>query len=165
MLSERSVSTYQNIVDSNFRSKFPQWDSMSSWDPIKMVAEAMTLSLVAIERHHERLVSTFIDALPSLVGFEPQSALLPVGLIEISFNERAAPEAMLKRGSLLRFTNEQTNLFASLKSDIRITEKICRVEVELFEKRTDWNLGTLKGEPWEIVYLPKEIALVPEECC
>lgn len=165
MLKDRSLSAYQAILETSFKSQFPQWDSMSPWDPVKMIAEAMTHSLSAIEQRHDRLVSTLMDSLPSLLAFESQPALLPGARLSLEFSAKLKEVASLKKGTVLRFAREEGTLFASLKKSVEaIPEgpRIFEVEAELFEKTAELHLGSLKGEPWEMVALPDSLVGIPE---
>lgn len=156
------LQVYREMLDDSFRKHFPEWDALSSWDPIKLFAESLQGSLVAIEQRHQRLASTFVDSLPSLLGFENRPARLPAGQVALTPSPKQKDTALLARGTVLRFNGESGPIFARLESDVTLlpaTDSV--VDVEVFERTPELSLGTLRGEPWESIALPDAVIEPP----
>jgi hypothetical protein len=82
------IEPCRRLVEEAFAAHFPQWNRMSPFDPVKLVAEGVTGALAAAERRHRRLLDGVLDAMPTLFGFEPRPARLPVGLFRVRSPER-----------------------------------------------------------------------------
>lgn len=119
---------YQAILDDSFRKHIAEWDSLSQWDPLKVLAESLSGSLAAIEARQDRLVSTLIDSLPSLLAFEIQPARFPGALVALTPSAKLKSPAVLEAGTALRFVSDAGTVFATLEKTM-LLEPIADLEI------------------------------------
>jgi len=112
---------YRRILDESFGRHFTGWEALSPLDPIKVLAEAMSGSLSEIERRQKHYVSALMDSLPSLCGFAPKAAQLPVALIALSPVPRLSEAKMIPSGASFRFQKEEVACHALLSADTRVS--------------------------------------------
>ncbi len=156
-------SSYESILDNSFRKHFPNWDTLSPFDPLKVLAESLCGSLVAIEARQQRLIDTMVDCLPSLLSFNSQHARLPSTWVQLQPADRLKKAHIFQPGESLRFTHEEQSLYAFFpKAFVLEPGAPSLVELEIAEVRSEVVLGTLLGEPWEALPLPEEAVLPPE---
>jgi len=111
MLQDR----YIKIINDGFRQAFPQWDSMSPLDPIKMIAEGVTASMAAVEAQQHRLVDSIIDTLPALFGFLPKKSILSEGYFQFQPSIKLARPKMIPAGESFTFqTQDQATQVAPI---------------------------------------------------
>jgi len=98
---------YKKILDDSFGKHFSGWDTLSPLDPLKVLSEAMTGSLGEIERRQRNYISGLMDSLPSLCGFAPKGAELPVMLLKIQPVARLTETRAFPQGTSFRFQKEE----------------------------------------------------------
>ncbi|MEZ4749457.1 MAG: hypothetical protein R3B54_02165 [Bdellovibrionota bacterium] len=104
---------YQEILDSAFKTNFPDWEEMSPLDPMKVISESLSASLAHIEKRQSRFTNTVLDCLPALFSFEPRKASLPTGVF--AFNPTAKLVSSQKIGpeAVFRFDSEKESVLVS----------------------------------------------------
>lgn len=102
----RPTSEYQAILDQCFSQRIAGWESLSAWDPMKVFAESLSVSLGAIEQRQTRLLSSILDSLPSLLAFDARPATAPGVFVSLTAAPKLKTAARLEAGTLLRFHSD-----------------------------------------------------------
>ncbi len=135
----------RDIVKKSFERHFPAWESLSPSDPIRLFADSLQDSLLAIENRQKHLVDSLIDSLPSLVGIEAQAAQLPAGWIAIEPSAKLKTATLLPSGTRFKFATEKGDLHLALLEDFSL------VPVSQFRVETEGNTVRLRFVSTEVI--------------
>ncbi len=124
----------REILRKSFEKHFPAWEGLSPSDPIRLFADSLQDSLVAIEARQKQMVGSLIDSLPSLVGIEAQSAQLPAGWVALEPSAKLKTSAVLPAGTALKFVAENGDVHLVLSEDTRV-EPISHFEAHVEQNR------------------------------
>lgn len=114
------VTEYRRILDEAFSKHFSGWETLSPLDPLKVLSEAMTGSLGEIEKRQRRYVSALMDSLPTLCGFSPKGAELPVTLVSFQPVPRLTESRQYPAQTAFRFQKEEASCHALAVSEFRV---------------------------------------------
>ncbi|MCB0404646.1 MAG: hypothetical protein KDD51_07645 [Bdellovibrionales bacterium] len=107
---------YQDILDSAFKTNFPEWEAMSPLDPMKVMSESLSASLAQIEKRQSRFSNTVLDCLPALFSFEPRKASLPTGLFAFNPTAKLINSQKIGPEAVFRFESEKASVLVSPNS-------------------------------------------------
>ncbi|MCB9255380.1 MAG: hypothetical protein H6617_11920 [Bdellovibrionaceae bacterium] len=107
---------YKDILDSAFKTNFPEWEAMSPLDPMKVMSESLSASLAQIEKRQSRFTNTVLDCLPALFSFESRKASLPTGLFAFNPNAKLVNSQKIGPEAVFRFESEKASVLVSPSS-------------------------------------------------
>ena len=103
---------YKDILDSAFKTNFPEWEAMSPLDPMKVMSESLSASLAQIEKRQSRFTNTVLDCLPALFSFESRKASLPTGLFAFNPNAKLVNSQKIGPEAVFRFESEKASVLS-----------------------------------------------------
>jgi hypothetical protein len=160
----RKRGRYSEIVENAFAQTVPQWESMSDWDPMKLLSESLICALSEVELRHERRINGLVQRLPGLLGFKPKPPRFPTALLSVSLAAKRLEALAIPAGTHFRFHSPS----AGSATYFRTTRDYEVAALDAFEALASENRVALRFRPRgksvraRVCFVPDGSSLVPQ---
>lgn len=155
---------FHEQIQAVFRKRIPSWDEVPVGDPVKVMAEAIAVSLSQTEVRYQDLLDQLVARIPLLLGFQPRRAEAARVRVKITPNAKLKAVAEVPAGAVLGFKSGERKFEVRISAPCSVLPGVATTgEGVILEVLPGRNLGGLSGSSWETLPLPIGLVDVPEE--
>jgi hypothetical protein len=158
-----TLNEYQSAIDQVFRNHFPTWEQVPGGDPIRVLSEALAVSLQQTEARYQSLLHRVVQQAPVLMGLRPRRATAARVQLNVVASAKNTETVVVPGGRVFSFKAADRKFEAVVVSEVLIEPGTSQlVLADWIEVLDDNQVGTLHGKCWEAIDLPTGLLEEPD---
>ena len=154
---------YFEEIQTVFRSRIPGWDEVPVGDPVKVMAEALALTLFSADTRCRELLNHVVDNIPCILGFRPAAAVAGGVRVRISPSAKLRAAVEFPAGAAFAFKQGERRFEVKLDTSCVLSPgEVLLAEGSIAEIVENRLLGNLEGTSWESLPLPGGLLEAPQ---